>query len=143
MPFLEPYYREPYFPRSPIFFADFWGHIKFALLFLFLFFVFIALAWNAQPWFELKIVPARPNAEESNSIEPNIQLPAELQRPQIRSPGKWIYHRVRRGETLSQIAAYYGVDVYELAILNRILNPDKIFPGQVLYIPRPTRMGTY
>ena len=135
MPFLEPYYREPYFPRSPIFFADFWGHVKFALMFLIFFLILAVLVWNVQPWFELKILPVQSVPQTSaNGIQETL-LPTELQGPLIPSQRKWLIHRVRRGETLIQIAAYYGVDPTELIIENRLYNPDRIFPGQIIYIP--------
>jgi LysM repeat protein len=44
-------------------------------------------------------------------------------------------HVVRYGETLSSIAAAYGVSVTELAQLNNISNPSLIYVGQELLIP--------
>lgn len=44
-------------------------------------------------------------------------------------------HIVQAGETLSQIAAKYGVDTKFLADSNRIFNYHLIKVGQVLYIP--------
>lgn len=44
-------------------------------------------------------------------------------------------HVVQPGEWLLQIARQYGVDWRELAAYNNILNPDRIYPGQVLRIP--------
>jgi nucleoid-associated protein YgaU len=44
-------------------------------------------------------------------------------------------HRVKRGETLSQIAKWYGVSVNQLAKANGIKNPNRIYAGQVLCIP--------
>jgi hypothetical protein len=44
------------------------------------------------------------------------------------------YHVVRPGDTLSQIAKWYGVSVHYLAHKNGIHNPSKIFVGQVIYI---------
>lgn len=46
-----------------------------------------------------------------------------------------IIHVVQRGETLAQIARRYGVGVAELARLNGIANPNRIFVGQALRIP--------
>jgi N-acetylmuramoyl-L-alanine amidase len=39
------------------------------------------------------------------------------------------------GDTLSGIAAQYGVDLSELIAINGITEPDKIFPGMVLDLP--------
>ncbi len=44
-------------------------------------------------------------------------------------------HVVRPGEWLLQIARQYGVDWRELAACNNIVNPNRLYPGQVLRIP--------
>ncbi|RIK44949.1 MAG: hypothetical protein DCC55_00960 [Chloroflexi bacterium] len=41
---------------------------------------------------------------------------------------------VRPGDTLSQIAKWYGVNVHYLAHKNGISNPSKIYVGQVIYL---------
>ena len=46
-----------------------------------------------------------------------------------------IKYIVKKGDTLSQIAARYNMDYKTLARYNNISNPDKIFPDQVIYIP--------
>jgi len=43
---------------------------------------------------------------------------------------------VRRGDTLTRIALYFGTTVTALVRANRILNPHLIFVGQRLIIPR-------
>lgn len=45
------------------------------------------------------------------------------------------YYSVYRGDTLSRIAARYGVSVYAIAQLNNISNIHRIYPGQYLCIP--------
>jgi putative chitinase len=45
------------------------------------------------------------------------------------------YHIVKPGETLSQIARYYGVTVNALVNANGLANPNYIYVGQRLYIP--------
>jgi LysM repeat protein len=48
-----------------------------------------------------------------------------------------IYHTVRYGETLSGIARFYGTTVHALMAANpQIWNPNLIFAGTVLFIPR-------
>ncbi len=42
---------------------------------------------------------------------------------------------VQRGNTLSGIAIKYGTTVNELVILNKIQNPNLIFPGENIYVP--------
>jgi LysM repeat protein len=44
-------------------------------------------------------------------------------------------YTVKRGDTLSEIAADHGVSLSELIRANDISNPDMIHPGQVLTIP--------
>lgn len=44
-------------------------------------------------------------------------------------------HVVQPGEWLLQIARQYGVDWRELAACNNIVNPNRLYPGQVLRIP--------
>ena len=44
-------------------------------------------------------------------------------------------HKVQKGETLSAIAARYGVSVDEIANANNIKNKNLIRTGQILNIP--------
>ena len=44
-------------------------------------------------------------------------------------------HTVKKGETLSKIAVFYGTTVAELVSANGIKNPNLIRVGQVLNIP--------
>ncbi len=45
------------------------------------------------------------------------------------------YHKVRYGETLYSIGRMYGVSAYNIAQTNGLYNPNRIYAGQVLYIP--------
>jgi membrane-bound lytic murein transglycosylase D len=47
----------------------------------------------------------------------------------------WYHHKVRRGETLSTIAARYGASVYAIQKANGMRNPHRIRVGQDLMIP--------
>jgi nucleoid-associated protein YgaU len=44
-------------------------------------------------------------------------------------------YTVKPGDTLSEIAASFGIDWREMARLNNLDNPDLIFPGQVFKVP--------
>lgn len=44
-------------------------------------------------------------------------------------------HTVQSGETLSEIAAKYGVSAEEILAFNELDNPDAIYAGQQLLIP--------
>lgn len=57
---------------------------------------------------------------ESKTVEPDVYV-------------------VSRGDTLHAIAWRFGVDYLRIAHLNRLANPDLIFPGQRLRIPQPAR----
>jgi len=48
------------------------------------------------------------------------------------------FHQVQEGDTLSEIAARFGLDSRKLARLNRISNPDLIRPGEVIMVPTET-----
>lgn len=47
---------------------------------------------------------------------------------------KTVYYTVKKGDTLSQIATKYGTTVSEIASINKIENPNLIYPGQILRI---------
>lgn len=49
--------------------------------------------------------------------------------------GSKILYTVKSGDTLSQIAAAYGVTVNAIVAANGICNPNKIYAGQTLVIP--------
>ena len=46
------------------------------------------------------------------------------------------YHLVRLGETLSSIGRLYGVSSWAIARANNLADPNKIYAGRWLYIPR-------
>lgn len=48
-----------------------------------------------------------------------------------------LYHLVEPGDTLWGISRIYGIRVAEIAVVNRIDNPDKIQSGLKLLIPLP------
>ena len=49
-------------------------------------------------------------------------------------PNKAVYYTVKSGDSLSEIAAKYGITYQELANINGISNPSLIYPGQVLRV---------
>jgi LysM repeat protein len=54
-------------------------------------------------------------------------------------PSRWepcvAYYTVRWGDTLSGIAAWYGINAWSIARANRIYNLNRIYAGQTLCIP--------
>jgi LysM repeat protein len=64
----------------------------------------------------------------SVAAAPAVAAPAALS-----APG---YHMVRVGETLSSIGRLYGVSAWAIASANHLRNPNHIYAGQWLQIPR-------
>jgi LysM repeat protein len=52
-------------------------------------------------------------------------------------PCEAVYHVVKPGENLTQIARYYGVTVQSIVNANNLWNPNVIYVGQRLRIPVP------
>ena len=52
-------------------------------------------------------------------------------------------HTVARGETLSEIAYYYGIDLWILSVYNDIAHPDQIRAGRKIVIPSPERLQAF
>jgi peptidoglycan lytic transglycosylase D len=50
-----------------------------------------------------------------------------------------LFHKVRRGQTLSMIAARYGVRMRDLVELNSLRSRHRIRAGQVIRLPQPDR----
>ncbi len=53
---------------------------------------------------------------------------------------KGVYHRLNRGETLSQVACTYDISIDDLAAANRIDDPDAVAADRVLFIPGATEV---
>lgn len=69
------------------------------------------------------LLPVLTLAQEGDDGEPTNSTPI----PKV--------HVVQDGETLSSIAALYGVTVDELILVNNLTNPEFLFAGQELLIP--------
>ncbi len=67
---------------------------------------------------------------------PAIGVGLALQERTLPAETSQVSHQVSAGETLSAIAARYGVSVNDLVRANGLSNPDVIFAGQTLIIPR-------
>jgi len=68
-----------------------------------------------------------------------MTVPGRVAAPGV--PG--IYHRVEKGQTLWRISRLYGVDLDELASINRIQDASNIENGQLIFIPRRNRTQNY
>ncbi len=56
---------------------------------------------------------------------------------------KYINYIVKRGDTLSKLAVQYNTTVQKLVSLNSIQNPNLIYVGQLLRIPRNPNLKYY
>ncbi|QUL98820.1 MAG: polysaccharide deacetylase family protein [Candidatus Fermentithermobacillus carboniphilus] len=77
----------------------------------------------------------RVGIERDGVVGPKTLEALETEYLKIKPPEK---HTVAEGETLSAIAARYGISVPVLAQVNNLKNPDLIYVGQVLWL-RPAK----
>lgn len=70
----------------------------------------------------------------NNIKNPNLIYPGQVLKLPGASAPTPVYHIVKKGETLSGIAAKNKTTVSKLVALNNIINPDLIFPGQKIRI---------
>lgn len=80
-----------------------------------------------QPGQEIRL----PNCEGGQLVLPPTTTPAST----LAAPPGGQVHTVSAGETLSTIAARYGVTVAAIVEANNLTNPDRISLGQQLIIP--------
>ncbi|MFV0346816.1 MAG: peptidoglycan-binding protein LysM [Bacteroidales bacterium] len=86
-----------------------------------------------------KIIATAGNIEGISEVEANLELRETIQIPEP-EPEK-IFYTVKKGDYLSKIAkeVYGDANAYnKIFEANRPMleHPDKIYPGQVLYIPQ-------
>jgi len=67
---------------------------------------------------------------------PAAAAPAPSSAPAPTDSSASTCHIVRRGETLFSIGRRYGVSPWAIAAANHLANPNRIYAGQCLYIPR-------
>lgn len=77
------------------------------------------------------IMRLNPGIGNPNFVAPGTSLTIE-----VGSAPPVILHTVRYGETISGIASRYGVSVAALVQANSLRNPNRLYAGQVLVIPR-------
>ncbi|MFL6090235.1 MAG: LysM peptidoglycan-binding domain-containing protein [Aeromicrobium sp.] len=80
-------------------------------------------------------VPPTPKADAPAPTPEPPAAPAEPAQPAQPAEPEYRTYTVKSGDTLSEIAASYGVDWHEMARLNNLENPDLIYPGQVFKVP--------
>lgn len=79
----------------------------------------------------------------NNLLNPNwiyagqrLVIPGTSPAPAPASGGT--YYTVQRGDTLAKIAVRFGVRIWDIVTANHIANPNVIYAGQRLYIPKAT-----
>ncbi len=72
---------------------------------------------------------------ESTETPAPTRTPTATPPPTLTPSGETVTHTIKRGETLSEIAAQYGVTVQAIVEANGIENPSLIVTGQKLTIP--------
>ncbi len=72
----------------------------------------------------------------NNIPNPNLIYPGQVFVIPAATPTATIRHTVVPGDTLYRIALKYSTTVSAIVLANNIANPNLIYPGQVLIIPR-------
>lgn len=81
--------------------------------------------------------------EANNIVNPNLIYPNQVLIIPTSTPStSTVTYTVQPGDTLYRIAGTYGTTVSAIVAANNIVNPDLIYPGQVLVIPSTTTPTT-
>lgn len=86
---------------------------------------------------EISEDPAEPIAEPDRE-SPRKEIPqvsAERVLTNVPPPRVDYYHEVKKGESLSAIAEQYRTTAEQLTTANGLGAPDRLEPGQMIYIP--------
>lgn len=102
--------------------------------------------WEGWQYTNRGIVAGVNGYVDRNKFTENILLKECTNCPQVDNPNSGeetqnIYYTVKRGDTLSEIAARYQTTVQQIAGENNIINPNLIYPGQVLKITTNSLSG--
>lgn len=98
------------------------------------------VVWNEDKYIP-RGYPLRLDADKiSSDAQRSIDMAAASKRYAKQKPD--MYHRIRRGQTLSTIATRYGVSVREIVALNNLRSKHRIRAGQVLRLPQQGKHRT-
>jgi 2',3'-cyclic-nucleotide 2'-phosphodiesterase/3'-nucleotidase len=95
-----------------------------------------AKAINADDMIMQGLIPDEVLAEYGIEVAPMEPAPEPVPEPTPELPKDDIEYIVKPGDWLSKIGMAYGVDWKVLAEYNELSNPNLIFPGQKIMIPR-------
>lgn len=95
------------------------------------------LGWNPALSPATRIVPAgyRAKLPSDKSVTPLVEV-AKFQVPEPRPRAQVVHHRVKRGETLFEIARLYGASVERILQVNGIRKTHLLKVGTTLRIPK-------
>jgi nucleoid-associated protein YgaU len=93
-------------------------------------------AEKARDKVDSRVDPPKVEVPPQSAPQPPVSTPEPepTAEPAAAEP-EYRTYTVKSGDTLSEIAASFGVDWHEMARLNNLDNPDLIFPGQVFKVP--------
>ncbi len=75
-------------------------------------------------------------AELNGIVNPSLIYPGQQLLIPSGGQGSYFLYRVQKGDTLSEIALRHNTTVEILVDLNQIADPNRIYPGEILKIPR-------
>jgi len=102
---------------------------------------------NQGPWKDRVLMPKSVDLPPQPVMPPAVAPveppvfktgPAAVVPPPARAPRTQPYY-VKKGDTLSKIAARYGLSSREVIRLNNLTDPDRLLVGQVLKLPADAR----
>ena len=76
----------------------------------------------------------------ANNLKSSVIIDGQILRIPAKNYDNTILYTINRGDTLSKIAAYHKITVYDIAELNNISANALIYAGQKLYIPRKSTL---
>jgi membrane-bound lytic murein transglycosylase D len=96
------------------------------------------LEWNPALSAGMKVVPAgyRVKLPAGGKIEPLVEVAERQPQRQAKEQLQLVRHRVKRGETVLQIAQRYGSSVEKILQANGIRRAHLLKPGVTLLIPK-------
>jgi len=96
------------------------------------------LGWNPALGPATRFVPAgfRVKVPTNRNVEPLVQVAQKTNTEKRRAEPQIVHHRVKRGETISQIAQRYGASVQRILQVNNLRHARLLRVGTTLRIPR-------
>jgi LysM repeat protein len=96
------------------------------------------LSWNPALNSSTRFIPAgyRVKVPTDRNAEPLVQVAAQKTKADPQAGPQIVHHRVKRGETISQIAQRYGASVQRILQVNNLRHARLLRVGTTLRIPR-------